>query len=289
MELNLSGKKALVTGSSSGIGERIAETLAGQGAIVTVHGRNSERARRVADEINRAGGKAFVAAGDLTKDAEARHVAETAIEVMGGVDILFNNAAGADGEPVTWGSGTIEDWREKFEQNLFGSVRLLHALLPHMRMRGWGRIVQVATGWAMQPGAVVVDYAAAKAAVVNATVSLAKELAGSGITVNTVSPGPIRTPALERTACDVAKAQGWGESWEEIEKNFVKHLVPNPTGRIGRVDDIAAAVTFLRQPARRLHLRRKSAGGWRICDFNQLDALEVAVRRASEESNDVTK
>jgi 3-oxoacyl-[acyl-carrier protein] reductase len=122
MELNLSGKKALVTGSSSGIGEGIAKTLAHEGAIVTVHGRNSERARRAADEINGAGGKAFVAVGDLTKDAEARHVAETAIEVMGGVDILVHNAGGADGEPVTWASGTIEDWREKFEQNLFGSA-----------------------------------------------------------------------------------------------------------------------------------------------------------------------
>jgi 3-oxoacyl-[acyl-carrier protein] reductase len=248
MDLNLSGKKALVTGSSSGIGEGIAKTLAREGAIVTVHGRNSDRARRVADEINKTGGKAFVAAGDLIKDAEARRVAETAIKTMGGVDILVNNAGGADGEPVTWGGGTIEDWREKFEQNLFGSVRLLQALLPRMRTQGWGRIVQVATGWAMQPGTVAVDYAAAKAALVNTTVSLAKDLAGTGITANTISPGPILTPTLERTARGVAKAQDWGESWEEIEKNFVKHIVPNPTGRIGRVEDIAAAVTFLASP-----------------------------------------
>jgi 3-oxoacyl-[acyl-carrier protein] reductase len=83
---------------------------------------------------------------------------------------------------------------------------------------------------------------------VNTTVSLAKKLLGSEVTVNTVSPGPILTPALERTARGIAKMQGWGEDWRSVEENFVKYVVQNPSNRIGRVEDIATMVTFLASP-----------------------------------------
>jgi NAD(P)-dependent dehydrogenase (short-subunit alcohol dehydrogenase family) len=101
----------------------------------------------------------------------------------------------------------------------------------------------------MQPVAVMRHYAAAKAALVNSTVSLAREFSNTGVTVNTVSPGPIRTPALERTMRGIAKQSQWGtDDWEEIERRAVKEVVPNSVGRIGRVEDIAHAVTFLASP-----------------------------------------
>jgi 3-oxoacyl-[acyl-carrier protein] reductase len=94
----------------------------------------------------------------------------------------------------------------------------------------------------------LVDYAAAKAAMNNATVSLAKEVAKFGITVNTVSPRPVVTPAFERVVRGVAAASGWGDDWNVIEKKFTEEVVPTPIGRVGRAEEIANAVAFLVSP-----------------------------------------
>jgi NAD(P)-dependent dehydrogenase (short-subunit alcohol dehydrogenase family) len=248
MDMKLEGKRALVTGSSSGIGAEIARLLAREGAQVTVHGRNEQRARDVSEEITRAGGRAAAVVGDLSVDADAATVVGRAIDQMGGLDIVVNNAGGADKVPLTWETATLNDWRANFDQNFFSAVRVIREVLPTLKARGWGRVIQIATGWAMQPAPVAIDYAAGKAALVNATVSLSKGLAGTGVTVNTVSPGPILTPALERTARGLAAERGWGPDWEDVEREFVRHIVPNPTGRIGRVQDIATMVVFLASP-----------------------------------------
>jgi 3-oxoacyl-[acyl-carrier protein] reductase len=248
MDLQLKDKVALVTGSSSGIGASIAKTLAREGATVIVHGRNAERTKRVADEIKEQDGKAFAVIGDLSKETGAKTVVEEAFKSAGRIDILINNAGGTDTAPVTWESGSLADWKEKFEQNFFSSVRILQAVLPQMKNLGWGRVVQISTGLATQPGTFMVDYAAAKAAMNNTTVSLAKEFARFGITINTVSPGPIVTPAFEHVARSVAEANGWGGDWDAIEKKFAQEVVPTPVGRVGRVEEIANAVAFLASP-----------------------------------------
>lgn len=248
LDLKLSGKRALVTGSSSGIGEAIARILAREGVHVVVHGRNPERAQRVADDIRRDGGKAWVALGDLGRPDAARAVAKNALEALGGVDILVNNAGGADEGMKAWLETDLEQWHATFEQNIYSSVRLVRELVPDMKRSGWGRIIQVASGVATQPFPIGPDYAAAKAAMVNATVSLAKALGGAGITVNTVSPGPIVTPAAERVFRDVAKERNWGDDWAQIERLAVEHFVPNPLGRMGTPEEVAVAVAFLASP-----------------------------------------
>jgi NAD(P)-dependent dehydrogenase (short-subunit alcohol dehydrogenase family) len=248
MDLHLVGKRAFVTGSSSNIGERIAKTLAQEGAHVAIHGRNAERANRVVQAITRAGGQATAVIGDLTTDQGAQQAVEQVVSTLGAVDILINNAGGVEDGLKGWSESGLPDWKKSFEQNIFSAVRILHAVVPQMRVLGWGRIVQIATGWATQPGILGPYYGAAKAALVNVTVSLAKEMAGTGVTVNTVSPGYILTPRLEQLARDMAAAQGWGEEWADIEAHFVRTVAPNPTGHVGRIEDIATAVTFLSSP-----------------------------------------
>jgi 3-oxoacyl-[acyl-carrier protein] reductase len=248
MDLQLKDKVALITGSSSGIGASIAKTLAGEGATVIIHGRNAERTKQVAYEIKERGGKAFTVVGDLSQEADAKTVVEEAFKAAGRIDILVNNAGGSDVAPITWESGSLADWKEKFDQNFFSSIRVLQAVLPQMKNLGWGRVVQISSVVAVQPMTYLVDYAAAKAALNNTTVSLAKEYARFGVTINTVSPGPILTPAFERVAREVAKTNGWDNDWEEIEKRFVEESVPTGVGRAGRVEEIANAVAFIASP-----------------------------------------
>jgi 3-oxoacyl-[acyl-carrier protein] reductase len=247
MDLKLHGKRALVTGSSSGIGEAIAKSLAAEGVAVAVHGRREAEVKRVVAEITRAGGKAVAALGDLSSDAGADAVAKTVHDALGGVDILVNNAGAFPHE--SWLASTAAAWNDLYNQNVGSMVRLITRLVPGMKERGWGRVISLASVVASMPFPGSAAYAATKSANANLAVSLAKELTGTGITSNAVSPGMIVTPGVEAMLREMAPQFNISPDDLPALKQFAaEHMVRNPSARLGQPEDIAAAVTFLASP-----------------------------------------
>ena len=242
MDLQLAGKRALVTGSSSGIGEQIAKTLAAEGVSVVVHGRREAEVRRVAYEIITAGGTAATAVGALGSDEQASAVVDAAVAAFGGIDILVNNAGAFPMKDFL--DTTADDWNSLFNDNVTSVVRLVTRLVPEMKDRGWGRVINIGSFLGPMPEPFVAVYGATKMANINQTVSLARGLGGTGVTCNTVSPGPIRTPGMEAGAKQMVEAQGGAFDWAAFEAHYVKE-VKLPAGRIGAPTDIANAVAFL--------------------------------------------
>ncbi|WP_030445942.1 SDR family NAD(P)-dependent oxidoreductase [Actinocatenispora sera] len=241
MDLRLAGRPALVTASSSGLGAAIARRLAAEGCPVLVHGRDRVRAEAAADELRSAGGVAATVLGDVTDPGDLDRIAAAATEF--GVAILINNAG-----PVAqhdWRTGDERVWRDSWAGNVLSAVALIRALVPPMRSAGWGRVINLGSRTATSPVPNLVDYGAAKAAVVNLTTALAKDLAGTGVTANSVSPGVIVTEAMR--AMFLAD-DPQGRDWASLEPELAQRYAPNPSGRLGTPDDVAATVTFLASP-----------------------------------------
>jgi NAD(P)-dependent dehydrogenase (short-subunit alcohol dehydrogenase family) len=254
MDLQLAGKRALVTGSSSGIGRAIASVLAAEGVEVFAHGRDRARVEETAAIIRDAGGKAHVTVGNLATDEGAAAVAEAVHAVGDGVDILVNNVGsseGSGGAKPGWFDVIPDYWVAATQINLVGAVRMIHAFAPAMRERGWGRIINVASAGATAPTLVVPDYCAAKAALLNMTVGLSKSLARTGVTVNAVSPGTTRTVMMERAIMRAAAAHGWPEgiSLDEGEQRLLDlGNFPCNSVRYGRPEEIGALIAFMSSP-----------------------------------------
>jgi len=252
VDLDLKGKRALVTGSSSGIGRGAAHALAREGAHVIVHGRNEARTLAVVAEIEADGGTATAALGDLATEAGAGAVIDAVMQATGGIDILVNNIGGneaAGGGLNGWFNDTPEVWTGTMQQNLVAPVRMIHAFVPAMRERGWGRVINVSSGGGAAPTPQAAAYCAAKAAVINLTVSLSLELARSGVTVNTVSPGCTRTDMFERTLTTLGDAKGWPVDLDRREQQFMDlNVFPCASARYGRPDEVGALIAFLASP-----------------------------------------
>lgn len=245
MDLQLKGKRVLVTGSSTGLGEATARLLAAEGAEVIVHGRDKERTAAVAESINQSGGMASFVLGDLSTDKGADAVAAGAL-AGGPVAILVNNAGAY--QPRPWLQVSVNDWQDSYNVNVLAYVRMIHRLLPAMKTLGWGRVIQIGSSGGIEPFALQPDYLAATAARHNLTVSLARELKGTGITSNTVAPGPMLVENTRQMLLGMAGQFGWGNDWADIERNAVEQFVQNDVGRFGKPEEVAAAVAFLTSP-----------------------------------------
>lgn len=248
--LPLAGKRALVTGSSSGLGAGIAERLAAEGAEVCLHGRDTARLEAARQRIADTGARVHAVAGSLSSDADAAEVARKAMAAMGGIDILVNNAGGesAGNGQAEWLDATPDDWMATYNSNVGSMVRLIRACVPGMKERGWGRLIQLSSVSVDTPLSVIPDYQAAKAAIRSLTRSLALSLANTGITANSISPGLTLSHGPEAWIKRIAADQGWGEDWETIRARAEKELTTNFVGRIGEPADIAHAVAFLADP-----------------------------------------
>lgn len=249
MDLNLAGKRALVTGSSSGIGRMIALHLGQEGAEIVVHGRDAARTEQTANDLRDAGVTAMTVLGDLMDADQAGNVVKS-VGDLGGIDILVNNAGGRHGgwERSGWFGTSGDNWIATYKQNVISTATLIDGLVPEMMTRGWGRVIQIASAVALHQPPNFPDYQAAKAAEINLSRSLSKGLAGSGVTSNAISAGIIHTPGSDAEIESISEEVGFGRDWRPHEREIALNIFRQTTPRIGRADDIASAVCFLASP-----------------------------------------
>jgi Dehydrogenases with different specificities (related to short-chain alcohol dehydrogenases) len=250
LQLGLNGKRALVTGSTSGIGAAIAEMLAEEGVDVVLNGRDRERAGVVAQQLRAKGVNAHLALGDVGTDEGARDVARQAVDALGGIDILVNNAGGTAGTggQSNWLDASLADWQATHSANTMAAVRLCQLLVPPMQERGWGRVIHISSVAGSEPGTQL-QYGATKAALDNFSLGLSRKLARTGVTSNVIAPGMIKTPALESWFRTMAEQNGLGPDARRGEAYVLEHHVKQSVARFGVPEDIARMVAFLASPS----------------------------------------
>jgi len=241
MNLELINKTALISGSTKGIGFAIASQLAAEGARVIVNGRSEKTVNSALQQIRTAVPEAKVEgfAGDLASTTAT----EELIELFPAVDILVNNLGVY--EPKPFDRISDEDWRRFFEVNVLSGVRLSRAYLPGMKERNWGRIVFVSSESAINTPAEMIHYGMTKTAQLAVSRGLAQYCGGTGITVNSILPGPTHSAGVE----DFVKQLGGGQSFEAFEKEFFRSVRPSSLlRRFETPDEVARLVTFVCSP-----------------------------------------
>jgi 3-oxoacyl-[acyl-carrier protein] reductase len=234
MDLGLTGKVAMVSGASRGLGRAMAHALADEGMHLSVCARTRDALNEAVVELSRAG-SAVGFVGDLTKPEESQKWVDETVARFGGVDVLVNNAGAA--RPGTLAELPESAWQGEFDLNLFAPVRLARLCAAHMERRGGGSIINIGSIYGRESGGPL-TYNASKAALHSFTKMLAREFAPKNIRVNTIAPGSILAP---------------GGIWEQsfranpvFEKDFISHEMP--AGRLGRPDEVAYAVVMLASP-----------------------------------------
>jgi len=243
MDLGLGNKFALVTGGWRGTGAGIAAVLGAEGATVLVHGSEVGQADEAVADVVAAGGSAHAVHGDIRSDQGAAELVASVSMVTDHVDIVINNYGVADG--TTWTGATSESWHASYDTNVVSAIRMVDAFVGPMRERAWGRIVFVATVGVTRPSERMPEYYAAKAALPAMTVSLAKFLAGTGITVNCVSPGLIATDEVIERITRRAEREGSSTEWPDLERLLLDRVMANPSGRVPFPADIGRVVAMV--------------------------------------------
>jgi NAD(P)-dependent dehydrogenase (short-subunit alcohol dehydrogenase family) len=228
-DLRLQDKSALVTGASRGLGRSMAMALAAAGARVALVSRDRAKLDGVAGEIRAAGGEAHVFAADVSREDQVLGLEKEVAAAYGHVDILINNAGINIRKPIT--EFTLAEWSSVMDTNLTSAFLMCRAFVPHMRGRGYGRIINMSStmGHVALPGRTA--YASSKTALLGLTRALALEVAAEGITVNGISPGPFATEM------NTALIEN-----EELNRQFIANI---PVGHWGKVEDIGQLALYL--------------------------------------------
>lgn len=238
MDLQLNNRLALVSGSTAGIGYAIAEALLKEGARVIVNGRSREA---VDAAVARLGPGAIGFAGDLS----LADVAEAVVREHPDVDILVNNLGIF--EPKAFEDIPDEDWRRFFDVNVLSGARLSRLVLPGMKRRNWGRIIFISSESGVQIPAEMVHYGMTKSAQIAIARGIAESVAGTGITVNSVLPGPTRSRGVEDFV--QALASDAGQTFEQFERAFFETVRPTSLiKRFATPEEVAALVTYVASP-----------------------------------------
>jgi NAD(P)-dependent dehydrogenase (short-subunit alcohol dehydrogenase family) len=238
MDLGLSGKVAVVTGATQGIGRATALRLAAEGTSVVICARGMQGLEETAAQIRAGGGTVHPVAADVSRPEDCARIVDEAVRAFGGIDILVNNAGtSATGE---FEKTTDEAWQADFDLKLFAAIRLIRLAAPSMRSRGGGRIVNVANIGAKQPGARTMPTTVTRAAGLAMTKALSKEYAPHGILVNAVCIGLIRAGQHDRRAAQ--RGIDPEALYEEMGRNV-------PLGRVGRAEEAANVIAFLASEA----------------------------------------
>lgn len=258
MNIELTGKTALVTGSTQGIGLAIAEQLARSGARVAVNGRTPARVDEAVSKLGE-----FDVLG-VAADVSTEEGTADLLRQLPDVDILVNNLGIFGAVPPL--EITDEQWRTYFDVNVLASVRLIRSYLPGMTERGWGRAIQIASDSAIVTPAEMIHYGVSKTALLAVSRGFAKEAAGSGVTVNSVIAGPTHTAGVEDFVYQlVDKSLPWDEAQREF---MIKHRPQSLIQRLIEPEEIANMVTYLASP-----LASATTGGALRVDGGYVDSI----------------
>lgn len=244
MKIDLSNKTALVTGGSKGIGKGIAKALSEAGALVFICSRDLDEMEKTVGEISaETGNKLKAVQADVTSQEDIDNLIETITSHSGGIDILVNNVGGI-GQMVPFEEFDAEDYLSLYDLNVVSMVRVIKAVIPGMKAKGWGRIINLSSENGLQPYPDMIPYNLTKAAIINLSKGLSKLYGRDNILINTVSPAFIYTPFVEDMLSGQARAKGI--TMENAQREFLEENRPGiELGRPGTIEEVGAAVAFL--------------------------------------------